>query len=57
MEGRSALFDGEFEVELAAYLRKHAPEKVANVPSLLQKYRGREAVLLRKVQKKYRLSN
>jgi hypothetical protein len=43
----------EFEAELTLYLRKHAPAKVANVPGLLQRFKGREPELLRKVKKKY----
>lgn len=34
----------------------HAPEKVADIPSLLKKYSGREEKLLKVVRKKYIVS-
>ena len=40
--------------ELRGLLARYAPEKLANVPSLLHRYRNREHELLAKVRAKYR---
>ena len=38
---------------LTALLTEHAPDKVKNIPALMEHYKGNENVLLRKVRKKY----
>lgn len=40
-------------IELTEIYRKHAPEKIADIPTLLKKYSGREEKLLKVVRKKY----
>jgi len=40
-------------IELTEIYRKHAPEKIKDVPGLLKKYAGREEKLLKVVWKKY----
>lgn len=41
------------EKEITALLRRFAPAKVPNVPSLLKKYKGREDELLGQIRAKY----
>lgn len=40
-------------IELTEIYRKHAPDKIKDVPSLLKKYAGKEEKLLKVVRKKY----
>ena len=46
----------QVEMEVRGILSQHAPDKLHNVGSLLNKYKGRENVLLDKVKQKYKPS-
>jgi hypothetical protein len=41
----------EYQRELEAIYRIHCPEKVANIPVLLTKFKGKERQLMEKVSK------
>jgi len=45
--------EGDVTGELQRLYRKHRPEKYANIPHLLQVYKGRESELLQEVSEKY----
>ena len=42
-----------FLEQVSAFYLKHNPTKVEEIPKLLEKYRGQENELIRKLEKKY----
>ena len=46
----------EFRAGLKAFFRKHNPDKLENVPIVLESYRGEEVALVQDLHKKYEIA-
>ena len=50
-------FDNNFAKQVYSFYEKYNPTKIHEIPKLLEKYKGQEQELIRKLEKKYAVEN
>ena len=43
-----------FKEALLAFYRKHNPERIKDLPKLLEKYRGNEGIMVKRLENQYK---